>query len=490
MLKIEQELSFSQKTLVIAVPLAALSVIYFFRYGFSTLDMVITLALFAAVLGVNQLQGARYLLPYLLYGFVALHIDQASGDIMLHFEVFILLALMMIYNDWLMVLHTLVAAALHHVLFFWLQSSGYGVYIFPPNSGFMMVIEHCLYAIFQASVSIYTCINLNRNLQRLDYVNKTVGHVVQQSSFDLNVKLEDRDPFYQQFNQIITQLQQTATIQRQAVQELTQVSESFIDKTTSIDGEISRNSQNIQQVSRTVADISQSFSEVAHTTQTCHQEAQISADLCKEAIEESEQCKSSLQQMNQIVEQTQGNITQVVSNADSIHKILEAITSISEQTNLLALNASIEAARAGEAGRGFAVVADEVRQLANRTSASVEEIGSSLVQLEQAIKLSSGNISDMTEFSQHVYQAVESIIRTTENISGHVLAVNQQIEQVATSVKHQHHSLDGLQNNMSEVAHSSTFIAEQSEAQNRSIGALSQSTQSLSQLSQRFKLAQ
>ena len=488
MLKLDQELSFTQKTLVITIPLVVLSVVYLFKYGFSAIDLVITAALFAAVLIVNQFHNARYLLPYLIYGFVALHIDQAYGDIMLHFEVFILLALMMLFNDWLMVLHTLVAAAVHHVMFFWLQSSGYGVHIFPPGSSFMMVIEHCLYAIFQASISIYACINLNRNLQRLAYVNHTVGQVVQQSSFNLDVELEDRDPFYQRFNQIILQLQQTARIQRQAVQELTQVSETFIDKTANIDGEISRNSETIQQVSLTVSEISHSFSNVAQTTQECHQGAQTSADLCVEAIEESEQCKSRLQRMNNIVEQTQGNITQVVSNADSIHKILEAITSISQQTNLLALNASIEAARAGEAGRGFAVVADEVRQLANRTNTSVEEIGSSLSQLEQAIKLSSGNIDDMTEFSQHVYQAVESIISTTENISRHVLTVNQQIEQVANSVSEQNQSLEGLQHNMSEVSQSSSIIAQQSDAQNTSITALAQSTESLSQLSQRFKI--
>lgn len=74
--------------------------------------------------------------------------------------------------------------------------------------------------------------------------------------------------------------------------------------------------------------------------------------------------------MNQLQGNSQGiaiSFEEMQGQVSRITATLNHITGITKQTDLLALNAAIEAARAGEAGRGFAVVADEVRNLAART---------------------------------------------------------------------------------------------------------------------------
>jgi methyl-accepting chemotaxis protein len=84
------------------------------------------------------------------------------------------------------------------------------------------------------------------------------------------------------------------------------------------------------------------------------------------------------------------------ARASQITGSLNDITGITKQTDLLALNAAIEAARAGEAGRGFAVVADEVRNLAARTGEFNIEIRKSLTDIMSSLKEVGTRIADAT----------------------------------------------------------------------------------------------
>lgn len=89
-------------------------------------------------------------------------------------------------------------------------------------------------------------------------------------------------------------------------------------------------------------------------------------------------------QIDASVNTTQSSIDHLVSRIDEISTVISVISGVAEQTNLLALNAAIEAARAGDQGRGFAVVADEVRQLASRTSQATQEIGDSILRVQES----------------------------------------------------------------------------------------------------------
>lgn len=144
-MRLDKELEFNQKTWVILTPLVILTFVYMAKYGFSWVELLINIGLTVAILMLNQ-PRFRHWIAMLLYGYVALHIHQAHGMTMLHFEVFILLGLLLLYGDWLMVFFNLAIAGIHHFLFFFLQINNVGVYIFPPDPSILLPIEHSLYA--------------------------------------------------------------------------------------------------------------------------------------------------------------------------------------------------------------------------------------------------------------------------------------------------------------------------------------------------------
>ena len=153
-----------------------------------------------------------------------------------------------------------------------------------------------------------------------------------------------------------------------------------------------------------------------------------------------------------VVEATQA-MNAIEGSSGEIARKIRVIDDIAFQTNLLALNAGVEAARAGEAGRGFAVVAQEVRELAQRSANAAKDIKTLILKSGEEVQIG----------VRHVQETGTSL----SEIEGHVLKINDHINEIATAARQQSVGLQEVStaiNEMDQVTQRNAAMVEESSA--------------------------
>ena len=151
-----------------------------------------------------------------------------------------------------------------------------------------------------------------------------------------------------------------------------------------------------------------------------------------------------VRKMSQLQATSQGIASSFEQMQDQVTRIngsLNDIAAITKQTDLLALNAAIEAARAGEAGRGFAVVADEVRNLAARTGEFNVDIRNGLSDILSALQAVGLRIADATSIDMSIAEKSQA---TLHELGSELIELTSQAREHSrhiTAVTEQMHNL-------------------------------------------------
>lgn len=407
------------KVLLLAIGISAIAA---FILGIQLIDSGLAIGatlvlLFIAGVGyvaARETTTCRYVLTFVLVSFVALHIQLGKGMIELHFGVFVVLAFLLVYLDWKLIVFGAALFAIHHIVFDRLQAAGYGIYC-TTAPDFMRIMLHALYVVIQAGIEVALAVQMRRAAKEGEELALLVSSVNRNDGISLDVAR------VQTISNGGSALKATLARMDEAVHAV-RTSANGIETASA---EIASGNQDLSaRTEQTAANLQSTASSMVALTGNVQQSADNVRQANQLAMNASSVAINGGDVVAQVVETMQG----INDASRKIADIIGVIDGIAFQTNILALNAAVEAARAGEQGRGFAVVATEVRSLAGRSANAAKEIktliNTSVERVEQGTALVDKAGATMTE-------VVSSISRVTDIMGEISAASTEQADRVA-----------------------------------------------------------
>lgn len=405
--------------------------------------------------------------------FSFLHIQQSFGLIEVHFEIFILMAVLIMFVEWRVFITALAFVAVHHLSFYYLQINDAGVYVFDPDRLFFStVLIHAAYAIVEAIVAGYIAKTLQRERSAgLSLSNTTEQIMANENSINIGLRADERhSEAVAGFNRLLGFLSRVVG----DVKSQSSVLKDQSNQLVKVHDELHELATKRERLSLDIAEsgerVAEGFSQVEHEStelQTQFKHLHLSA---KEALNEVANTDSKTAELANNLHQADKNISQLVSACSHISDLLNEISSIAEQTNLLALNAAIEAARAGEQGRGFAVVADEVRNLATRSKNTTDKITQTLESLLQ-------NSASSTDSMQGSVALIEQLTAISSQMKQQISVMTEQVSLAATSSESVAHVVQSQAANTRAIAENSQTLIENQANDNEMIEKLTERVQ-------------
>jgi methyl-accepting chemotaxis protein len=241
---------------------------------------------------------------------------------------------------------------------------------------------------------------LKRMLTSLRELSAATGRVAQG---DLTGRLTIKGPVADAFNAMVEG-------QRAILQQISETSIQLAGATTQIYSAA-------QEQQATATEQSAGVDEASQTMQGLLESAAHIAESARGVLANAERTKETTDGMAK-------RFAELSGHTNRIAELLDVIREIADRSDLLALNASLEATRAGEAGRSFALVAGEMRRLAERVTASVQDVkvlvtdvrafgSSTLMATEEARRLAEST----TESARQITLVTQQQRTATEQVS-------------------------------------------------------------------------
>jgi methyl-accepting chemotaxis protein len=347
--------------------------------------------------------ASRFILTFVLMALVILHIQLTHGMIETHFGVFVVLAFLLVYLDWRVIVFGATLIAVQHVVFDRLQAAGYGFYC-TPSPDFARLAVHAIYVVFQSGLESLLAVQMLRAAAEGEELRLLVARVNQADGMALGAAdVAVQAVGATALQGMLKRMHEAVSAVRGGAANLESAATEIASGTRDLSHRTDETATHLQQ---TAGRLSEFSAAVSRTAAGARQASDVAASASAVATRGGEVVTQVVQTMRAIDESSR-----------RIADITGVIDGISFQTNILALNAAVEAARAGEQGRGFAVVASEVRSLAARSAQAAKEIKTLITSSLERVDRGSALVDEAGATMTEVVAAIHQVAQIMQKIS-------------------------------------------------------------------------
>ncbi|MBA1242582.1 methyl-accepting chemotaxis protein [Pseudomonas japonica] len=434
--------------------------------------------------------GSRVLRCAMGVGFMvlaALHINQSEGMTELHFGIFVLLAFLVFYRDWLPIVVAAGTIAAHHLLFFFLQQHLAAVHV-TPHHHLSIVLLHAAYVVVESSILVYMAVRSQAEAREGDALLDIVSHLdTNHGKMALSYRSQTCGPVISRFHAFLDQLERMVSELIDEAETLGKMSGSLSSVTTVIRSGAGRQMEVAERMNGAIGTLTGSISEVA----SCANQASVVAlainDRSRESTAAVEAIREEVDTLARNIDVADRDMQVLTEASNEIGQVLEVIRGIAEQTNLLALNAAIEAARAGDQGRGFAVVADEVRNLAQRTARSTSDVNALIERLQQSTAQATAAMGHSRQSVGRCVAGSQQAAGLLRQVAGEIAQISAMNLQIAASTEIQSSNSSDVSEHLEQLQEVAKGNVQEAGVLEGSSGLLGQATQRLVSLSAHFE---
>jgi len=378
----------------------------------------------------------------------ALHIDQTMGLVEMHFEIFAVLAFLIYYRDWKVLVTSVTVVAVHHVLFFVLQLNDVGVYIFAEGYVTLGILAiHASFAVAEGAVLAFISHKSYVEAKTAITIKSAIETIVSDKQrINLKTSIVADNPETQRFADLINTVRESIAETYDLSSTVNQNSDELTTNTRTLTGKRENSAAQIERIVSAIDEMGSTIASISDQAQQAREAANESLDTSSQAVDYTQQVNAEIVSARETIDQANQHIQSLEQKSSRINTVVTAINDITKQTNLLALNAAIEAARAGEHGRGFAVVADEVRSLAQTTERNAKEISDISQQILEEVELSVSKVSNASSKIDQSVSLSSDLKELIERVSERVASMADRIEQVAFATEQQNSATGEMSN--------------------------------------------